>query len=379
MTIERPFKTTYNWDHLEKVLRRETTEGPVPIIELFADAEIMSEVTGIDFPSARAAELFTQAADAIADNESLELGIRLIELSIAFSKAVGYDYVTTIPAVPLKKTSRALAEDQDMRRGKRGWMEEHKGILSSRQDFERYQWPSLDQVNLLPIDYVGGQLPQGMKAMVMVQGIFEDLKEMMGLQQMAIKSIEEPDLLDDILEQLTVLAVHTTDIAAAHPATGGIFYAEDMGGNNGPLLSPRFMRKYIIPRQQRIAEACHKHNKPFLIHACGQLMPIMDDLVGTVGIDAKHSYQDGVQPVEETYRKYHDRIAILGGLDIELMTHGSVQQVKARTRQILEHCAPGGGYCMGTGNSVANYVKIENYYAMLDETRKWNEEHGYKW
>ena len=67
----------------------------------------------------------------------------------------------------------------------------------------------------------------------------------------------------------------------------------------------------------------------------------------------------------------------LGGLDIELMTHGSVQQVKARTRQILEACAPGGGYCMGTGNSVANYVKIENYYAMLDETRKWNEEHGY--
>ena len=32
---------------------------------------------------------------------------------------------------------------------------------------------------------------------------------------------------------------------------------------------------------------------------------------------------------------------------------------------------------MGAGNSVATYVKIENYYAMLDETRKWNEEHGY--
>jgi len=54
-----------------------------------------------------------------------------------------------------------------------------------------------------------------------------------------------------------------------------------------------------------------------------------------------------------------------------------VEEVKRRTRQILEHCAPGGGYCMGTGNSVANYVKIENYYAMLDETRRWNEEHGY--
>ena len=138
------------------------------------------------------------------------------------------------------------------------------------------------------------------------------------------------------------------------------------------------MKKYIIPRQQRIAGACHKHGKPFLIHACGQLMAIMDDLIDTVGIDAKHSYQDGVQPAEETYGKYHDKITVLGGLDMELLTHGTVVQVKARTRQMLQACAPGGGFCMGTGNSVANYVKIENYYAMLDETRKWNEELGYR-
>jgi len=376
--IEHPFKQKYDFEYLRKVLLREVNEGPVPIIELFADPEIMSEVTGIDFPAARAVEIFTNASDAINNAESLEVAIKLIELSIAFSKAVGYDYVTTIPAVPLKKTVRALAGDMDERRQKRAWMEEGRGILSTREDFEHYQWPSPDQVSMLPIDYVGGQLPQGMKAMVMVQGVFEDLKEMMGLQEMAIKSIEEPDLLEDILEQLTLLAVHTTDMAAAHPATGAIFYAEDMGGNNGTLLSPKFMKKYIIPRQQRIAEACHKHGKPFLIHACGQLMAIMDDLIDTVGIDAKHSYQDGVQTAEETYGKYHDKITVLGGLDMELLTHGTVVQVKARTRQILQACAPGGGFCMGTGNSVANYVKIENYYAMLDETRKWNEEHGYR-
>ena len=32
---------------------------------------------------------------------------------------------------------------------------------------------------------------------------------------------------------------------------------------------------------------------------------------------------------------------------------------------------------LGSGNSVTNYCKIENYYAMIDETRKWNQEHGY--
>ena len=37
------------------------------------------------------------------------------------------------------------------------------------------------------------------------------------------------------------------------------------------------------------------------------------------------------------------------------------------TRRILEACMPGGGYALGSGNSVANYVKVENFLAMLDE------------
>jgi hypothetical protein len=49
--------------------------------------------------------------------------------------------------------------------------------------------------------------------------------------------------------------------------------------------------------------------------------------------------------------------------------------VRVRTRQILEACVPGGGYVMGSGNLVTNYCQIENCFAMLDETRRWNEEH----
>jgi uroporphyrinogen decarboxylase len=99
----------------------------------------------------------------------------------------------------------------------------------------------------------------------------------------------------------------------------------------------------------------------------------MEDLIETVGIDARHSFQDNIEPVEEVYRKYGDRIAILGGMDVDLLARGTTDQVRARTREILEACAPGGGYCMGSGNSLPNFVNVENYYAMLDETRRWNE------
>jgi len=377
MPIERPFKTSYNWEHLEKVLRRQTTEGPVPIIELLVDAEPMSEVTGIDFPAAKAVELFTNAGAALNDNAALEMGLKLMDLSLAFSKAVGYDYVTMIPIVPIRKTRRTLADDPDAKRGQRAWIEETKGIISDRREFEEYEWPSLDQVSLLPIDYAGGQLPAGMKVMVQCDGIFEILKELMGLQQLAIASIKDPALVDDILEQLTRIMVHTVDIVAAHPATGAVFYGEDMGSSVGTLLSPKFLKNYVIPRLKLIADACHKHGKLFLLHSCGQLEDIMEDLIGVVGIDAKHSFQDNIEPVEDYYRKYRDRVSVLGGLDMNLLSSGTTEEVKIRTRQILKACAPGGGFCVGSGNSISNYVKIENYYAMLDETRKWNEEHGY--
>ena len=99
----------------------------------------------------------------------------------------------------------------------------------------------------------------------------------------------------------------------------------------------------------------------------------MEDLIETVGIDARHSFQDNVEPVEEVYRKYGDRIAILGGMDVDLLSRGTTDQVRTRAREILQACAPGGGFCMGSGNTLPNYVKVDNYYAMLEETARWNE------
>lgn len=376
MKIDRPFKEGADFDHLRKVIMRETREGPVPIFEILADPEIMSEVTGIDFPPEKALELINIAAEPTP--EQLELGIRLIDLSLAFSQAVGYDYVTMWPVTPLTKPRLQLSEDPKKVRdvSMRAWENEHAGLITSREEFEAFPWPSTDMINLLPIELVAPNLPPGMKVLEFCQGIYEDLRVLMGFEAMAIKSIEEPELVGDILEQLTILAIDYVNKAAAHPAVGAIFYGEDMGFKTGTILSPKFMREWLFPRQKRIAEACHKHGKPFLLHSCGKVGAIMEDLINVVGINGRHSFEDQVEPVEEVYRKYGKRISILGGLDVDLLARATEEQVRARVHQILTACAPGGGYCMGAGNSLTNYCKIENYYAMLDETRKWNGEHN---
>ena len=75
-------------------------------------------------------------------------------------------------------------------------------------------------------------------------------------------------------------------------------------------------------------------------------------------------------PVTEVKRRYGDRMAVLGGIDVDFIARSGEQEVRSRVRDTLEKCHPGGGYCLGTGNSVANYVPVDNYLAMVDEGRK---------
>jgi hypothetical protein len=310
MTIASPFKVGSDFDYLQKALYRENSGGPVPIIELMADPDVMAQVTGLPTPVSGMMELYDFVeADGTVKEESMEKGMQLLDLSLAFTRDVGYDYVTTIPIVPIPRTKLQTSEAVNGKVKKRSWQNEQDGLIPDREAFQDYPWPPVDAIDLITLDYVAPQLPDGAKIMPVYMGIFGDLHALMGFEQMAVKSIRDPQLLGDILEKLTVLAEATVDRAAANPDVGAIFYADDFGFNTGTMLSPIFFKEWVIPRLKRIADACHKHKKPFLLHCCGQIDALMEDLIEIVGIDGIHSFEDNIEPVESVYKRYHDRIA----------------------------------------------------------------------
>jgi len=373
MRIRGAFKQGHDFEHMADVLMRRTKEGPVPIFEGVVDAEIACQVLGIDFPVERVAEFADPGPRPTLGQ--LWFGFKLMRMAISFYQGMGYDYVIMPPIIPMPRTAKHLRKNPRQDNLLRAWQDEHQGLIRERKDFESFPWPSPRQVNLLSIQYASWRIPKSMKVIAFITGIFEDLRCLLGFEQMAVKSVEDPGLISDVLDKLLAIEQAAVEKCAARKAVGAILYVEDLAFNNGTMMSPAWIRKNLIPRYKRMADAAHRHGKPFLFHSCGQIDAIMEDLIETVGIDGRHSYQDNIEPVEEVYRKYGDRICILGGVDVDLLARGSEEQVRGRTRQILEACAPGGGFVMGSGNSVTNYCKVENYFAMLDETRKWNEEH----
>jgi len=62
---------------------------------------------------------------------------------------------------------------------------------------------------------------------------------------------------------------------------------------------------------------------------------------------------------------------LLGGIDVDFLCRADEGQIRQRVRETLDACLPGGGYCLGTGNSVANYISLNNFLAMMDEGRRY--------
>jgi uroporphyrinogen decarboxylase len=376
-TLERPFKTSADFEYLRQVIMREVTDGPVPIFEMMADGSIMGQATGMDYSvdqMTEISEMFTHSK--YSPEEVLERYMQFMNLGISFSRDVGYDSALGFVSVPVPRTLAVFSETDDNGLSARPWQNEHSGLIPDRAAFEAFSWPSVEGISLGLFDQMAESMPPGMKIHVMHMGIFEDLRSLMGFETMAYASVDDTGLVSDILGKLTTLAEAAVDKAAAHPSVGMIIYADDMGFKTSTMLSPDFFRRHVLPGQKRCADACHRHGKPFVLHSCGQIDALMDDLIDVVGIDGLHSFEDLIEPVESVYERYGDRISILGGVDVGLLSAGSPGQVRARVRQILDVCGRNGGFALGSGNSVPNYAKIENYYAMIDETRRWNEEQG---
>jgi uroporphyrinogen decarboxylase len=130
------------------------------------------------------------------------------------------------------------------------------------------------------------------------------------------------------------------------------------------------LRSIFLPWHRKACETVHRHGKKIILHSCGNLAAIMDDIVAC-GYDGKHSFEDTIKPgLFDLHAQYGRKLALLGGVDVDFLCRASEAEIRRRVRETIAVMAPGGGYCLGSGNSIPDFVPIANYWAMLDEGLK---------
>lgn len=251
------------------------------------------------------------------------------------------------------------------------------GPIQTRQDFEKYPWDRLSalfwQSTERKFEMLGKCLPESMKAIGGIgNGIFEISEDLVGLEYLSYMLVDDPLLVADLYRKIAdVMLQMWEDFLRRF----GQYYAicrfgDDLGFKTGTLVAPATLKKYVIPQYHRIIPFIHNAGKPFLWHSCGNIFEVMDAMIET-GIDAKHSNEDAIAPFDKWIDLYSDRIALLGGIDVNLLCQGSPDEITARTFEDgLRFRKRAKGFALGSGNSIPDYVPVDGYLAMLAGARK---------
>jgi uroporphyrinogen decarboxylase len=351
---------TPDWEALRACIERKGTPHRVHYIELFLDWEVQ-EAIGKKF------NLF----DGLDANDPHFLQ----KWTVRIQRFLGYDYVRQGVDEIEMPLHRASTDDTAalQREDGRSFVDESRGPITSWEEFEQYPWPDPAQMTFRALEWYERNLPDDM--CVIGSGGFahfaEYLNWLMGYETLCYALYDDRELVQAIagrlLDLYTVMLEHILEFERVNIIWG----SDDMGFKTGPLISPNDLREFVLPGHKKMAAMAHAAGRPYLLHSCGDLGTIMKDLIEDVKIDAKHSFEDTIEDVRDVKRRYGDRIALLGGIDVDFLCRADEAAVRARVRDTLDVCLPGGGYCLGTGNSVANYIPLGNYLAMLDEGRKY--------
>ncbi len=339
-------------------LRREGTPRRVHNIEFWIDGEIQDAVC----------RRFDPAVDISEDDPYFAE-----KRQVAIRRFLGYDYVFVRQQLPMPVSSISSADTADLaREGGREFQDEHSGPVMSWEDFEKYPWPDPTTISDRSLAWYEDNLPDDMCIIGHAPGHFaEYLSALMGYETLCFALYDNRDLVSAIADKLLETYREVTKRLLGFDCVKAVLASDDMGFKTGTLISPDDLREFVLPGHKALAETAHEAGRLYLLHSCGNLREIMPDLLDDVKIDAKHSFEDTIELVTDAKAEYGDRIALLGGIDLDFLCRSDEQAIRKRVRDTLDICMPGGGYCLGTGNSVANYVPLDNYLIMLDEGRRY--------
>ncbi|MBS6194042.1 MAG: hypothetical protein KH828_00495 [Clostridiales bacterium] len=254
-------------------------------------------------------------------------------------------------------------------------------VIKTREDFERYPWEELPELyfkqNSKYFRALRKRMPEGMKAIGGVgNGIFECVQELTSFQGLCYIGADDEELYRDLFKK--VGEVHQKIWRRFMQEFGDIYcvlrFGDDLGYKSNSLLSTADIREHIFPWYKKTVDLVHSYQKPFLLHSCGNIFHLMDDLIQIVGINAKHSNEDQIAPFPVWAEKYGDTIGNFGGFDVDVVCYSSKEELKEYIFDVIRKCENHGGIALGTGNSIPDYVPTESYLNMIELVREYRGE-----
>lgn len=298
--------------------------------------------------------------------------IRSVQDDVDFWHAAGYDYIYLranyeyrMVGDGTRASDHTYAGDMQVS----AWVGEETSLVSQWAEYESYPWPDAATIDYSNLAACALALPPGMKIISGVGGVFTRVWRIMGFETFCFALVDQPDLVETIFRRVGETQLAVFERIVEMDGIGAMWVGDDLAYTTGTMIPPDALRRYVFPYYKAMGDICRRKGLPYIIHTDGNLWQILPDLVAC-GFNAIHPVEPKAMDSREVKAAYGKQLCLLGNIEIgETLTLGKPADVEAEVKQRIRTLARGGGYAVGSSNTVAHYVPLQNFKAMVRATR----------
>jgi uroporphyrinogen decarboxylase len=257
-----------------------------------------------------------------------------------------------------------------------------KHALADWDLFEGYQPPSPEtQDGWVPIDWTqvrknmagARQAGQLARATLRHGHTFLTLTYLRGYENLLFDMFDEHPRLPSLIEMVEAFNRGLVErfIQAGVEWLG---YPEDLGMQQGPMLSPSLFRKYIKPSYARLMAPAREAGCVIYMHSDGDIRELADDLLD-VGVDVIN-LQDLVNGIDWIAARLKGRVCI--DLDIDrqkIIRFGTPDEIDAHVRHAVETLGSARGGLM-LRHDLHPGVPLQNVEALMDAMERYTQRYA---
>lgn len=146
------------------------------------------------------------------------------------------------------------------------------------------------------------------------------------------------------------------------------YVSEDLGSQEGLLMSPQMIKRFLVPGMGRMMELAHQADSYVFHHSDGAIREIIPTML-EIGIDILNPIQWRCHGMEREAlkRDFGERVILHGGIDNQgTLAFGSVEDVREEVAYNVEVLGAGGGYILAPCHNIQAVSPPENIVALYE-------------